>query len=362
MQAGPRALATLRDWLRAGTLPRPGSAAEAREIVLAARWQGLAGLLHEAVAREPEGWPEAGLELLREAHRRALFEGVQQRELARRVRGLLLRAGIRVLPLKGVALAERAYDSLAERPMQDVDLLVLEGWLEAARLLESEGLRRAYAGDHGEAFLDPGSRALLELHHSPTSCPGFFPVDADALWSRALPVDPVEGPQPSPEDLLVHLSLHAAFQHGLSLSLVQFLDFRRVMEREAPDPARLADVALACGAAAAVGVAVEAAGAMVGCPLPDALRQWTSASLSPALRRWLERRVADPIDLLQRSSASAVAAARWHLAAGRRTELIARTLAPPIPGSSERGLRRLAGAVSRASGLAGRWAGPLLRS
>jgi hypothetical protein len=361
MQAAPRVMAALRDWLRGGPLPLPADQAAAREIVLAARQQGLAGLLHEAAVRAPQGWPEAGLDLLREAHRRAFFEGVQQRELARRVRARLLSAGIRALPLKGAALAGRAYGSLAERPMLDVDLLVLEGWIEARQLLESEGLRHAYSGDHGEAFLEPGSGAFLELHHSLTSCPGFFPVDAGALWSRALPGDPAEGPEPSNEDLLVHLSLHAVFQHGLSLSLVQFLDFRRVLERAAPDPERLRDVALAYRAAAAVGVALEAAGAMVGCPLPDALRRWTSEAPGPALRRWLARRVADPVALLHAPSAIAVVGARWHLAAGRRAELIARTLAPPVPGSSERGLRRLAGAVSRASGLAGRWAGPLLR-
>src|SRR6185503_9464143 len=68
--------------------------------------------------------------------------------------------------------------------------------------------------------------------------------------------------------LLVHLALHAAFQHGLVLSLVQWLDVRRVLERLRPDPLRLREIARAMGAEAAVVLALQAAADVVQAPWP----------------------------------------------------------------------------------------------
>src|SRR4029450_5847578 len=88
--------------------------------------------------------------------------------------------------------------------------------------------------DHAWAFLDPLSGSVLELHHSVTSCPGLFPLDGPGLVARSREGSGQVRRLPAPEDLLVHLAMHASFQHGLVLSLVQWLHFRRLPGRGGP--------------------------------------------------------------------------------------------------------------------------------
>ena len=164
---------------------------------------------------------------------------------------------------------------------------------------------------------------------------------------------------PSSEDLLVHLSLHAAFQHGLVLRLVQYLDFRRLLEREPPDAALLAQVAAGARAQAAVALALEAARAIVAAPIGPGLEKLITAWLPSSLRRYLASKLrADPSALLSPAE-PALAWVRWELAAGRRIALVRETLSPSLSSfSSPTGL----GAAVRAFGLARRWALPTLRS
>src|SRR4030042_1707373 len=111
--------------------------------------------------------------------------------------------------------------------MSDVDVLALERWPEAGGALREAGFAEVARGDHAWAFRDPGGHGIVELHRSVVSAPGLFPVDAEGLWARSRPGRGQLPRLPSPEDLLLPLALHAAFQHGFSLALVQWLDFRR---------------------------------------------------------------------------------------------------------------------------------------
>jgi hypothetical protein len=152
-----------------------------------------------------------------------LARGVVQLDLAHRGQAILERAGVRSIPLKGAAVAEAYYPSVADRPMGDVDLLALDDWATAATALRREGVLDVEAADHACAsamsrFLSAGRRGRL----------------------GAQPAGQGPGrPGPAVEDLLIHLALHAAFQHGLALSLVQYADFRRVLQQTPPDPDRL---------------------------------------------------------------------------------------------------------------------------
>jgi len=164
---------------------------------------------------------------------------------------------------------------------------------------------------------------------------------------------------PSNEDLLVQLSLHAAFQHGLVLRLVQFLDFRRLIEREPPDPARLAQVAVGAPAQGAVALALEAAHALVGAPLGPALRELVTPWLPRGLRGYVASRLRIDPSVLLAPAQSPIARVRWGLAAGYRTVLIRETLKPSLPSFSRAaGL----GGLGRAFGLARRWFLPTVRS
>jgi len=356
----PALRALLGRWLVTGELPSAPDEALASLLVEVAREQGLAGLLHQAIGEQRVRWPDAARLALRRAEQEDFAFGVRQLDTASRVQDLLGARGVCCLPLKGAALAERLYDSVAHRPMADVDLLVLDEWPRAVTLLEEAGFAEQGQADHARAFLDPASGTVVELHRGVTSCARLFPLDLDATWRRCHHRGVGLMKQvPSSEDLLVHLSLHAAFQHGLALRLVQFLDFRRLLEREPPDPALLAQLATGARAQGAVALALEAAHAVVGAPLGPALQELVSAWLPSGLRGYVASRLrADPSALLAPAEPP-VARVRWGLATGRRMALIRETLSPSLSSFSKpAGL----GAMGRALGLARRWGLPTLRS
>src|SRR5262249_34991652 len=140
---------------------------------------------------------------------------------------------------------------------------------------------------------------------------------------------------------------------------VQFLDFRRLLEREPPDPALLAEVAVRARAEGAVALALQAAQAVAGAPLGLALQELVSAWLPSGLRGYVGSQLcADPAALLVPSEPP-LARVRWQLAAGRRMVLIRETLSPSSisgPGPTRPGL------VGRSLCLARRWGLPTLRS
>lgn len=316
---------SLSRWLSTGQPPLPQGDAEALGLAAAACEQGLAALLDSTLVSAGLPWPETARERLRAAHRAALARGVRQLELAARVLDILAQRRLRALPLKGAAVAERLYHSVAERPMADVDLLALDDWAGAVRALEGEGFRLLERADHAWSFRDPVSEGILELHRSVTSCPGLFPIDAEALWGRSQARSGQVPRLPSDADLLVQLSLHAAFQHGLVLSLVQHLDLRRLLERSALDPGEVRASAEACRALPALAAALEVAGRTVGAKVAEALRRALAPHLPLALRELI--RSNDPLAFVT-PSRPALARVRWELAAGRRFELLRRTLAP----------------------------------
>ncbi len=266
--------------------------------------------------------------------------------MARRVLDLLGRAGIRALPMKGAALAEWLYESVAERPMGDVDVLVLEAWPRAAALLRRAGFRDGLRADHAWTFVEPDSGEPLELHHSVTSCPGLYPLDREALWTSATQGSGQVDRRPSGEDLLIQLCLHAAFQSGLVLSLVQLLDLRRVLERVELDLAALWEKAERARALPALAAGLEAAAAVVAAPLPPALRERLHERLPAGLQAWLREMTRHPLAMVEPAH-RAIGRVRWQLLEGRRTRLVAATVAPRLPGEPSWHWRRWARGAAR---------------
>ena len=132
--------------------------------------------------------------------------------------------GIEVMPYKGVVLSQILYGDMALRQSGDMDLLLHARDLPrtkkkaselgyTANLTLSEAAERAYVRSGYECTFDhAGGRNLLELQWALQ--PSFYSVDFDlnGVFSRAMTVS-VAGRQaktPSPEDLLLILSLHAA--------------------------------------------------------------------------------------------------------------------------------------------------------
>ncbi len=343
-------IAALRGFLLNGQPPDVTSG-----VAAAAVEQGLAGLLLAGLGPRPGLVGSGEIDRLRDGMRVGLVRSLRLVHLAGRAQGLLAARGVRSLPLKGAALAESLYDSVGFRPMLDADLLVLDSWPDAVEALLVEGYRAAVRTDHATVFVCPVSGGILELHRSVTSCPGLFPMDANGLWSRSLLGDGPVSRLPSTEDLLVHLCLHASFQHGLVLSLVQWLDFRRLFSRRAVDLDKLMALASEGRAVTAVGLALRVAAAVVGAPVPEALVARTP--LPRHLRSWLQRRLLSPVGFVS-PAAPALARLRFELAAGRRRALVVATLRRE---ADERG-HRMTATGRRALHLARRWAIPTLRS
>jgi len=358
MPASTEPRAALREWLAGGTPPPPGPPEHAEAVAAAAAAQGVAGLLDAALGAAP-GWPEPVRAGLRAAHRAALVRGVRQLDLARRALGLLEQAGVRALPLKGAALAEALYDSVAERPMGDVDVLVLDDWPRATRALAEAGFVEDERADHAWSLADPLTGGVLELHHGLASCPRLFPVDADGLWSRSRPAAGQVPRVPSSEDLLVQLCLHMAFQHGLVLPLVHHLDILRLLSRTPPRPGPTLAIAEAARALAPLAAALEVARRLWDAPVPPELQQALRPRLPRGVHEWIRR--SGPDDFLP-PSRPAVARVRWGLARGRRRAWLAATLAPGAPGGVRAPLWQRGWQVARRAGaLAWRWGPTILQ-
>jgi hypothetical protein len=347
------ALEALARWLRSGHPPEPPLAhAELERLVDIADSQRVAPLLYAAVVDRDE-WPESALARLRDRHHASFARGARQLELVGAVLEAFERRGVRALPLKGAAVAESFYDSIADRPMADVDVLVLAGWSEAVALLKGQGLELLDRADHAWTFRDAQGQ-LLELHHSVTSCPGLYPLDAEGLWQRSLRGAGQVGRRPAAEDLLVQLALHAAFQHALMLTLGQYLDFKRVVAAPLFDSERFRSLAFAAKAGRAVAASFAVAEALVGLDLAPELSDWVRERRPPALSRWLASELQDPLAFVQPGPLPLMRV-RWSLLQGRRWELLARTLSPRSPGSQPALPIRLFRMLERAVGLVWRW-------
>jgi hypothetical protein len=157
---------------------------------------------------------------------------------------LLTDAGVPVIALKGAYLAEGVYGDIALRPMSDVDLLVPKNRLARARKAIMDGgyrekMERGYSGIEAVCeisnHLKPliGANGLVVEIHWTIGMPTYpFRIDVDGLWERATPVrvGGVEISGLSPEDLVLHLCLHAAAHHGFENGLRGICDLHQAIE------------------------------------------------------------------------------------------------------------------------------------
>jgi hypothetical protein len=135
-------------------------------------------------------------------------------------------AGIRVMLLKGAALAHTAYGGIRQRPMSDIDLLVDPSNARLARrIMLDTGWREIIGGipepvyerhHHLPPMFDARSPDLqLEIHTAlfPERQP--FAFSARDLWARAIPLgaDFPEAFAPDAVHSLLHACLHFLWSH-----------------------------------------------------------------------------------------------------------------------------------------------------
>lgn len=153
----------------------------------------------------------------------------------------LQRAGVRVMLLKGAALAYSVYGDVRKRPMSDIDLLVDQGSAEnARRAMLSIGWRELSGGvadstyerhHHAPPLADTQSPHLhLEIHSALFPARQPFAFDVRDLWSRSRPLGGVnpETFVPDPVHSLLHACLHFLWSH-----LARFGAWRTIRDVEA---------------------------------------------------------------------------------------------------------------------------------
>jgi hypothetical protein len=144
-------------------------------------------------------------------------------------------AGVPVILLKGAHLAEEIYPDPALRQMTDLDLLVPREDIERTKEIL---LRLGYlpvksfwidfetSVSHQLPIFVQDKHLPIELHWTILLPTLPYAVDVDGLWNRARTYffSNTERSGLSPEDLILHLSIHAALQHKLTGGLRMIYD------------------------------------------------------------------------------------------------------------------------------------------
>jgi hypothetical protein len=248
-------------------------------------------LEHTSAGGLLEAMPEAVADSFLSAYRRDWIRNRRLRGEHAQVIQTLSAAGIEIMPIKGVQLAERCYGELALRPIVDLDLLVhrqdlpaIEAMLAELGYLPVHGTSRKfdfYELVHNALVFCRHSDQLIELHWQLANLPAYLPRFAPRdLWRRAVPSEfaglPVRGL--SPEDELRYLCFHYAAQHQ-STRLIWLVDIAELANSLPADWRWQAfvDETIELGLATPVAVALGQAHDKLGAHVPE--------EILPQLRR-----------------------------------------------------------------------------
>jgi hypothetical protein len=179
----------------------------------------------------------------------ARLENIRNLELAKAIVRLhhvdelgavAFREGVDLYLLKGAAFATTLYRDPGLRPMSDIDVLVSGSCFDTwSRELERLGYSLVDGSDHANCYRRHATGVLVELHRDLTSAADFLGLQTGALLERSRPVDAGSEARLrtlSWEDHLLHLCLHASFQHGFRQSGLNAWDARTIVERADFDP------------------------------------------------------------------------------------------------------------------------------
>jgi hypothetical protein len=205
---------------------------------------------------------------------------------------------IEVVLLKGAHLATSVYTNPGLRSMADIDILAKRKDLVLIdRVLRELGYVTSAASvgctlehlEHLELYNKKAGSPLkhltpytkknamrVEVHFHIAKPPFSQLVDLAELWNRARrqAIDSVEVLTLSPEDLLLHLCLHACIDHGFGLGLRPFLDIQHVLEhyRKEIDWEVVLQRAGEWGLKQCIFLMLALSENMLGLILPDAMR------------------------------------------------------------------------------------------
>ncbi|NNG15969.1 MAG: hypothetical protein HKM89_05750 [Gemmatimonadales bacterium] len=272
---------------------------------LATRERAEPALRHRLGEIEGFAMPEAEAEELR---RLAMIEEFHATHLERRLHEaleILEQAGIETMILKGAALAYTVYGSFAERPMGDLDLLLLDSGRakEARDLLRPSGWdwsgdirdEARYAEHH---HLPPlGDRAgtglRLELHTAlfPRNQP-FHGFAEDFVARRtSIPARDRTILIPDLPDQLLHICLHFAWSHVMQVGAWRTMrDVDTIVRNGTVEWPAFVDRARSYRAERCCYWTLRLARAITDAPIPDTVLDDCQPRYPSALLGWLEHR------------------------------------------------------------------------
>jgi len=258
-----------------------------QEVADAARSHGLTPALYHRLRYASPPCEDAVWESLEADYWATAARNTQRYHELGLVLAALRARDVRVLLLKGAALAETIYDNIALRPMGDVDLLVPRSHLrEAIAILQALGYRRdkgeAHPGFAAEyeneiAFIHPTSEMAVELHWHLIDAEFYMRrIPEEALWKEAVPLRIAEHPVEAfgPEATLVYLPAHWVLHHHAH-GLRWLYDMDRLVRhyQGTLDWAKIAALAQAWCLVLPLQTALRQCGAHMHTPIPAAVME-----------------------------------------------------------------------------------------
>jgi hypothetical protein len=190
-----------------------------------------------------EGVPDGTLARLEGSYNKVLMTNIRLYALLSEMLQAWSMAGIEVIPLKGIYLAEKVYGDIGLRHLSDIDLLVRDqdvgrcteiaialGWDVRTVLHQSESLDRNFGTAHPVKFLRDG--AVIELHVHIHSRGRSYHVDIADYWAMSSDSE-LHGcnvRQLHTAHLAQHLCIHL-YKHlvAVDLKISSFCDVREVL-------------------------------------------------------------------------------------------------------------------------------------
>jgi putative nucleotidyltransferase-like protein len=244
----------------------------------AAVWHGVAPLLFTRVRTLLGDEAEAPIDSgLRDFHSYCTLHNSAIREDLVELLAQADARGYGVLALKGAYLAFCVYDDPGARGMHDIDLLVETSQIERfGERLARLGYTYTEALDqvddyHLPSMVRDGS-SEVELHRDLVPDHASFQVDIEQIWARATSTRSggMELPHPAPDDVLLHICIHTAFNHEFMLGLRGACDIDALVEKFGSrlDWTRFVDTANGSGCSRYVFAALSMANQLLNTAVP----------------------------------------------------------------------------------------------
>lgn len=308
-------------------------------LILALR-QGIGPLLYERLKQFLPGLsvPGSVSARLRNVYLTSLADTTRLYNQVKIVLSTLQAEGIKVIPLKGIYLAERVYGEPGTRPMLDVDLLLERSQLrQAVEIMAEAGYEPGYPFQveeecrvmhHLPGLYKTGTQHL-ELHWNLAPLTAPFTIPIEQLWESARPgkIAGIEVLEMSPEDCLLHLCLHTAYLDAFSSGLRPVCDIAWSIQkfRDRLDWDLLLEHAVSWKAERSMILALKVAQKMLGTEFPQYLLQSSKTNWDdPDAEGWAIQQILQPAEIGGKL-AEVWGPLPWH----RRPRMLLEKLFPP---------------------------------